>query len=97
MYRQSHASCSDRFYLVAEELSESDKDAIESKREIYRAHPACTCILLVRLDRAELMVDRRTKEGWRTQVLRAADDLALPEFGLTCRVSDVYRDTPLGE
>ncbi len=43
------------------------------------------------------MVDRRTTEGWRTQVLRAADDLALPEFGLTCRVSDVYRDTPLGE
>jgi hypothetical protein len=24
-------------------LSESDRDVIESKREIYRAHPACTC------------------------------------------------------
>jgi len=87
----------DRFYLVAEVLSESDKDVIESKREIYRAHPACTCILLVRQDRAELMVDRRTTEGWRTQVLRAADELALPDFGLTCRVSDVYRDTPFAE
>jgi Uma2 family endonuclease len=38
----------DRFYLVAEVLSESDKSVIESKRDIYRAHPSCTCILLVR-------------------------------------------------
>ncbi len=38
----------DRFYLVAEILSESDKSVIESKRDIYRAHPSCTCILLVR-------------------------------------------------
>jgi Uma2 family endonuclease len=86
----------DRFYLVAEVLSESDRDVIESKREIYRAHPACTCILLVRQDRAEIMVDRRTAEGWRTQVLHAADELALPEFGLFCAVRDICRDTPLG-
>jgi Uma2 family endonuclease len=86
----------DRFYLVAEVLSESDRDVIESKREIYRAHPACTCILLVRQDRAEIMVDRRTAEGWRTQVLHAVDELALPEFGLVCAVRDIYRDTPLG-
>ncbi|MFZ1097645.1 MAG: Uma2 family endonuclease [Xanthobacteraceae bacterium] len=86
----------DRFYLGAEVLSESDRDVIESKREIYRAHPACTCILLVQQDRAEIMVDRRTAEGWRTQVLHAADELALPEFGLACAVRDIYRDTPLG-
>ncbi len=85
----------DRFYLVAEVLSESDKNVIESKRDIYRAHPSCICILLVRQDRAEIMVDRRTAEGWRTDVLRAADELSLPEFGLLCAVLDVYRDTPL--
>jgi Uma2 family endonuclease len=28
----------DRFYLVAEVLSESDRGVIESKRDIYRAH-----------------------------------------------------------
>src|SRR5438105_10588249 len=30
----------ERFYLVAEVLSESDKRVIDSKRDIYRAHPS---------------------------------------------------------
>jgi Uma2 family endonuclease len=86
----------ERFYLVAEVLSESDKDIIESKRDIYRAHPSCTCILLVRQDRLEIIVDRRTGGGWHSQVLDGADELTVPEFGLICPVRDVYRDTPLG-
>jgi Uma2 family endonuclease len=86
----------ERFYLVAEVLSESDKGVIESKRDIYRAHPSCMCILLVRQDRVEITVDGRAGDGWHTQVLHGADELALPEFGLICLVSDVYRDTPLG-
>jgi Uma2 family endonuclease len=86
----------DRFYLVAEVLSESDKGIIESKRDIYRAHSSCACILLVRQDRSEIIVDRRTADGWRSQVLHAADELTVPELGLTCLVADVYRDTPLG-
>jgi Uma2 family endonuclease len=86
----------DRFYLVAEILSESDKGIIESKRDIYRTHASCTCILLVHQDRVEIVVDRRTADGWRSQVLHAADELTVPELGLTCPVSGVYRDTPLG-
>lgn len=86
----------ERFYLVAEVLSESDKDIIESKRDIYRAHPHCTCILLIRQDRLEIIVDCRTGDGWVSQVLNGADELALPEFGLACPVKDIYRDTPLG-
>jgi Uma2 family endonuclease len=86
----------DRFYLVAEILSDSDKGIIDSKRDIYRAQPSCSCILLVRQDRAEIVVDRRTAEGWSSQILRAGDELALPDFGLACLVRDVYRDTPLG-
>src|SRR5262249_21380450 len=86
----------ERFYLVAEVLSESDKGVIDGKREIYRAHPSCTCILLVRQESIEILVDLRTPDGWETQVLHGADALALPEFGLKCQVSDVYRDTPLG-
>jgi len=85
----------DRFYLVAEVLSDSDEGFIDSKRDIYRAHSSCTCILLIRQDRMEITADRRTVEGWRSQVLRADDELALPEFGLACQVKDVYRDTPL--
>jgi Uma2 family endonuclease len=86
----------DRFYLVAEVLSESDKGIIEGKRDIYRAHPSCTCILLVRQDRVEITVDHRGADGWRSQVLHAADELTVPELGLTLLVKDVYRDTPLG-
>ena len=85
----------DRFYLVAEVLSDSDKDVIEGKCDIYRAHPSCTCILLVRQDRAEITVDQRTADGWRSRVLHTGDELTLPEFGLTCPVKEVYRDTPL--
>ena len=84
-----------RFYLVAEVLSESDKAIIESKRDIYRAHPSCSCILLVRQDRAEIIVDKRSEDGWSSQVLTANDRLRLQEFGLDCPVADVYRDTPL--
>jgi len=86
----------DRFYLVAEVLSDSDKAIIESKRDIYRAHPFCICILLVRQDRAEVMVDRRADDRWHSQVLQSGDELAVPEFGFTCPVSEIYRDTPLG-
>jgi Uma2 family endonuclease len=87
----------ERFYLAAEVLSDSDKDVIDSKRAIYRAHPACTCILLIRQDRIEIIVDRRSDDGWRSQTLRqGTDTLSLPEFGLSCPVRDVYQDTPLG-
>jgi Uma2 family endonuclease len=87
----------ERFYLVAEVLSDSDKDVIDSKREIYRAQPSCSCILLVRQDRVEIIVDRRTEDGWRTHALGdSGDALSLPDFGLSCRVRDVYHDTPLG-
>jgi Uma2 family endonuclease len=86
----------DRFYLVAEVLSESDKAVMESKRQIYRAHASCTCILLVRQDRLEIILDRRRAEGWRSEVLHGADELVLPEFGLACSVTDIYRDAPVG-
>jgi Uma2 family endonuclease len=85
----------DRCHLAAEVLSESDKRIIDSKRNMYRAHPACTCILLVRQDRLEITVDMRTGEDWRTHLLHGADNLVLSEFGLACPVTDVYQDTGL--
>jgi hypothetical protein len=44
----------------------------------------------------EIIVERRTPDGWRSEVRYGGDELQLPEFGLTCPVRDVYRDTPLG-
>jgi Uma2 family endonuclease len=87
----------ERFYLVAEVLSDSDEDIIDSKRHIYRSQPSCSCILLIRQDRMEITVDRRTDDSWRSHVLRdGGDTLSLPDFGLNCQVRDVYRDTPVG-
>jgi hypothetical protein len=37
----------DRFYLVAEVVSASDRPKIEGKREIYKLHDACNCILTI--------------------------------------------------
>jgi Uma2 family endonuclease len=86
----------ERFYLVAEVLSESDRSIIEGKRDIYRARPSCSCILLIRQDRPEITVDGRTGDGWCSQTLQGSDELILLEFGLRCSAKDVYRDTPLG-
>jgi Uma2 family endonuclease len=86
----------ERFYLVAEVLSESDRDVIDSKRDIYRAQASCTCILLVRQDAMEITVDLRTADGWQSHVLRGGDELSLSEFGLVCPLKDVYRDTSVG-
>lgn len=85
----------DRFYLVAEILSDSDKGVIDSKRDIYRSQPLCTCILLVRQDHMEVTLELREADGWRAQLLHASDLLSLPKFGLTCSVRDLYRDTSL--
>jgi len=86
----------DHFYLVAEIVSSSDCVDVERKREIYKLHEACTCILTVQQDRFEVRVDLRTDAGWREQVLKQGDDtLALPDFGLRCKVADLYRGTRL--
>jgi len=52
-------------------------------------------------------LERAKNAPWRSKqfikdeslggVLHGADELILKEFGLTCLVRDVYRDTPLGE
>jgi Uma2 family endonuclease len=86
----------DRFYLIAEVVSASDRPKIEGKREIYKLHGACNCILTIRQDRHEVRVDMRTGNSWTTRVLaRATDEIVLTEFGLRCTLADLYRGTPL--
>jgi Uma2 family endonuclease len=85
-----------RFYLAAEVLSDSDRDVIDGKRDIYRAQPWCTGVLLIAQDRMEIIVDRRIGDAWRTEVLGAMDELHLPQFGLHCPVRAVYRNAQLG-
>ena len=86
----------DRFYLIAEVVSASDRPKIEGKRGIYKLHSACSCILTIRQDRHEVRVDLRAGNDWTTQILaRPTDELVLAEFGLHCPLADLYRGTPL--
>jgi Uma2 family endonuclease len=86
----------DRFYLAAEIVSASDRAWVEKKREIYKLHETCNCILTIQQDRFEVCVDLRTDAGWKEETLtRPGDLLALPEFGLRCQLSDLCRGTAL--
>jgi Uma2 family endonuclease len=86
----------DRFYLAAEIVSSNERVDLDRKRSIYKLHEACSCIMTVQQDRFELRIDLRTETGWSDHVLKRQDDtLALPAFGLSCRVADLYRGTPL--
>jgi Uma2 family endonuclease len=88
---QRHA---DRFYLVAEVVSSSDETKIESKREVYKRHPDCECVLVIRQDRYEVIVDLRQEGVWGRETYTALHDrLHLPAFGLQCSLNDIYEDT----
>jgi Uma2 family endonuclease len=86
----------DRFYLAAEIVSTSDRSYVESKRAVYMRHDACRCVLTLQQDRIEIRLDLRTDAGWTQQTLTNPDDmLVLPEFGLRCRLADLYEGTAL--
>lgn len=93
-----------RFYLAAEVLSASDRrklperswTRIEAKRSAYHLHPTCTCLLLIEQDRIRIDLDRKVEGSWSTAILASPEArIDLPEFGLGCRVSDLYRGTPV--
>ena len=44
----------DRFYLAAEVVSDSDRKTLTGKREIYKLHQHCSCVLTVRQDRCHI-------------------------------------------
>jgi Uma2 family endonuclease len=93
----------DRAYLLAEVVSDTDevgvpeteKSWIDVKRDIYLGHPVCETVLIIEQDRMEVRVDVKTDKGWTSRTLDHADELHLPEFGLTCAVADLYQGTPL--
>lgn len=84
------------FYLAAEILSDSNtREAISRKRAIYAASPGCLHVLIIAQDDFAVEVWSRSN-GWEGRVYRSPDDLiALPEFGFSCKVGDLYRGTPV--
>ena len=87
-----------RFYFVAEVLSESDKKAVlETKLRYYQDHEHNRCVLFVRQDRVgAVQHDRQAGGGWRRrQPTTPSASLTFPDIGTVGRLGDLYRFTPL--
>jgi len=87
---------SDRFYLAAEIVSASDQKTVESKRQVYKRHPDCRCVLVIQQGSFDIGVSVLTDAGWAEHRLTKPDDpLILEDFGLRCVLADLYRGTAL--
>jgi Uma2 family endonuclease len=87
---------SERFQLVAEVLSPTNtRQEIGLKLRRYREAPDNLYAAVI--EPREFLVEIHAKRGdWQPVILTKADDpIELPEFGLRCRVADLYRGTPL--
>jgi Uma2 family endonuclease len=87
-----------RFYFVAEVLSESDKKAVlDAKLRYYQNHEHNRCVLFVRQDRVgAVQHDRQAGGRWRRrQLARPGAALTFPDIGTIGRLGDLYRSTPL--
>jgi Uma2 family endonuclease len=84
----------DRFYLAAEVVSDSDRISVDGKCEIYKRHPSCSYVLVLRQDQHEISVAVRSDDGWKDTVLTdPGAELVLTEMGLKCAVADLYKGT----
>jgi Uma2 family endonuclease len=87
---------SDRFFLAAEIVSRSDRKTVESKRDVYKRHPDCRCVLVIEQARFGVSVSLLSADGWTEHSLTASTDhLVLEEFGLRCTLADLYKGTAL--
>jgi Uma2 family endonuclease len=87
---------SERYQLVAKVMSPSNtRREINLKLRLYRE--AADNLYAVVIEPREFLVEIHAKSrNWEPTTLARADDpIEMPEFGLTCRVGDLYRGTPL--
>ena len=86
----------DKFYCVAEILSDSNTDKdIAVKRQRYLQHPDSLHFLLIEQKRVRAELFTRAA-GWQPAVLEGFDArLELPEFGFKTDLGALYRGTPL--
>jgi len=87
---------SEHFQLVAEVLSPSNtRTEIELKLRRYREAP--DNLYAVVIEPREFLVEIYARSrNWQLMALTIADDsIDMPEFGLRCRVADLYWGTPL--
>jgi Uma2 family endonuclease len=86
----------DKFYCVAEILSDSNTDKdIAVKRQRYLQHPDNFYFLLIEQKRVRVEVMARAGASQPVVLDRLDAALQLPEFGFVARVASLYRGTPL--
>ena len=86
----------EHFRLAVEILSPSNtRTEIDVKLLGYREGPDNLYVIVI--DSRELLVEIYARSrGWEQRTLKnAGDPIEMPEFGLSCRVGDLYRGTPL--
>lgn len=91
-----YESYSDKFFLVAEVLSDSNTDRdVEIKRRRYMQHPDNLYALII--DQKSVMVEVWARRlGWQQIILSAIDDvLELPEIGISIPLRTIYAGTPV--
>ena len=87
---------SEHYQLVAEVLSPSNmRREMDLKLRRYREAPGNFYALVI--EQRMILVEIHAKHrNWEPTTLTRADDpIDMPEFGLICRVADLYRGTPL--
>ncbi len=91
-----YESYANKFYFVAEVLSDSNTDKdIAVKRQRYLQHPDNLYFVLIEQKQVRLEVFARAT-GWQPITLEGLEaTLALPEFGFTTEIANLYRGTPL--
>ena len=89
----------ERFYFVAEVLSESDKKGVlEAKLAYYKQHEHNRCVLFIRQD--QIGADQHDRQR-RWQLAPAAprrtrlQTSPFPAIGTVGRLGDLYKFTPL--
>jgi Uma2 family endonuclease len=92
-----YESYSNKFYLVAEILSDSNTDKdIAVKRQRYLQHPDNLYFVLIDQKRVRLEVLARAQH-WHPVVSEGPDGvLDLPAFGFRVPLAALYRGTPIG-
>ncbi|EIZ82757.1 hypothetical protein WYO_4632 [Methylobacterium sp. GXF4] len=91
-------SFTDRFYLVMEVPSASDRGRLlESKLRFYRSHPNNGFIVVAEQDMLSVTIhERRGAATWVVTTYAAPDDqLLLGDLGPICTLADIYLDTHL--
>jgi Uma2 family endonuclease len=93
-----YESYADKFYGVAEILSDSNTDKdIAVKRQRYLQHPDNLYFLLIEQKRVRAELFARAA-GWQPAILEGLDArLELPAFGFGIALGALYRGTPLAQ